>query len=104
MTQINPLTRQEKLLAEICVQLGNVTEAVRAIHSDGDTSQWEQQIADLQTQVATLQQSKNTLTAELAASNTMITQLQEQIAQHTAADVTPDSIAEVIQHLDIQLP
>ena len=104
MTQPNPLTRQEKLLAEICVQLGNVTEAVRALHSDGDASQWEQQIANLQQQVSTLQASKNNLTAELATSNTLVTELQQQIAQHNSADVTPDSIAEVIEHLDIQLP
>ena len=104
MTQPNPLTRQEKLLAEICVQLGNVTEAVRALHSEGDGSQWEQQIAQLQQQVSTLQASKNNLTAELATSNTLVTQLQAQIAEHVAADVTPDNIAEVIQNLDIQLP
>ena len=30
MTTINPLTREQKLLAEIVVQLGNITEAINA--------------------------------------------------------------------------
>ena len=49
-----PLSREEKLLAEQCVQLGNITEAVRSIS-------FTQQNADLDSKVTAVSYTHLTL-------------------------------------------
>ena len=82
-----PLTREQKLLAEIVVQLGNVTEAINKAASGETTPQAD--IAAMQAQIATL-----------SAQNA---DLQQQLANFHANDITPDNINEVIQHLGIEV-
>ena len=54
MTSMNPLTGEQKLLAEIIVQLGNVTEAIRDATTDGNTAHYQSEIASLQSEVTDL--------------------------------------------------
>ena len=46
---INPLTREQKLLAEIVVQLGNITEAIQSAAAGEDSSELNNKIDALQT-------------------------------------------------------
>ena len=99
-----PLTREQKLQAEFVVQLGNIAEAIRAASSGQDSSQLQQQIATLQSEMSALTENNATLAQQLADANQLVSQLQSQISAAHAGDVTPDSIAEVIQHLGIEVP
>ena len=102
MTSLNPLTREQKLLAEIIVQLGNVTEAIRDATTDGNTSAYQSEITSLQSEVTALTSNNAGLSQQLDDANQMVAQLQQQIQSHNASDVTPDSVAEVISTLGIQ--
>ena len=82
-----PLSREQKLLAEIVVQLGNVTEAIHKAASGETTPQAD--IAAMQAQIAAL-----------SAQNA---DLQQQLANLHANDITPDNIQEVIEHLGIEV-
>jgi len=101
--QHNPLTREQKLLAEIIVQLGNVTEAIRSAAAGEDSSELTTRIAALQAEITSLTSNNATLSQQLADANGLVSQLQNQIQSHTAGDITPDSIAEVISHLNIEV-
>lgn len=98
---LNPLSREQKLLAEIVVQLGNVTEAIRAAAAGEDSGALNAQITQLQQQIASLTSERAQLNTQIAEANTTIAQLQQQIADDAQHDVTPDSIAEVMSGLNI---
>ena len=98
------LTREQKLLAEIIVQLGNVTEAIRAAAQGEDSSSLLAQIAVLQAEMTSLTEGNATLAQQLADANTLVSTLQSQIANASEGDITPDNINEVINHLGIEVP
>ena len=98
-----PLTREQKLLAEIIVQLGNVAEAIRAAAAGEDSSNLMVQIATLQAELTSLTQGNATLSQQLADANALVAELQSQLSQVAEGDITPDSIAEVISHLNIEV-
>ena len=95
------LTREQKLMAEQVVQLGNIAEAIRAAAMGQDSSDLMNQIQQLRTELATLTQERADLTNALAASNTKVAELQASLAALSDGDITPDSINEVMSHLNI---
>jgi len=103
MTTYTPLTREQKLLAEIIVQLGNVTEAIRSAAAGEDSSTLLTQIATLQSELTALTQGNATLAQQLADANNLVSELQAQLQQVATGDITPDSINEVISHLGIEV-
>jgi len=96
------LTREQKLMAEQVVQLGNIAEAIRAAAVGEDSSALNEKIEQLQTQLATVSQQRAQLQTQLAESQTMIAQLQAELVQLHEGDVTPDNINEVMSHLGIE--
>jgi septal ring factor EnvC (AmiA/AmiB activator) len=98
---INPLTREQKLLAEIVVQLGNITEAVQSAAAGEDSSALNAQIQTLQTQLATVANARAALQQQLAEAQTLNADLQTQLAQIHDGDITPDNINEVMSTLGI---
>ena len=98
----NPLTREQKLMAEQVVQLGNIAEAIRAAASGEDSSSLMAEVKELKTQLELLQAQRAQLQQQLAASTTQVADLQSQLNKLTDGDITPDSIHEVMNHLDIQ--
>ena len=98
------LTREQKLLAEIIVQLGNVTEAIRAAAAGEDSSSLMSQIAALQAVLTSLTGQNATLAQQLADANGMVAELQSQLSVVADGDITPDNINEVISHLGIEVP
>ena len=102
-TQFTPLTREQKLMAEQIVQLGNIVEAIRAAAMGEDSSSLMQEIAELKTELQNLQTQRAMLTSQLAASTTQVAELQSMLNQVTDGDITPDSVSEVISHLGIEV-
>jgi DNA-binding transcriptional regulator YdaS (Cro superfamily) len=98
-----PLTREQKLQAEQIVQLGNIAEAIRSAARGEDSSALQAQIVALQSELSALTSNNATLAQQLADANQMVAELQTTIASMTEGDITPDSIAEVIAHLDIEV-
>ncbi len=98
---INPLTREQKLLAEIVVQLGNITEAVQSAAQGEDSSNLNTQIQALQTQLASVANARAELQQQLAESQTLNADLQTQLANMHDGDITPDNINEVMSTLGI---
>lgn len=98
---INALTREQKLLAEIVVQLGNITEAIQVASAGQEATDLKQKITYLQSQLTDLAQERAELTEQLSASNHAIADLTAQLASHTNQDLTPDTVAEVMSHLGI---
>jgi len=78
------LTREQKLLAEIAVQLGNISEAINNF-TVGDLTLMDQKITELENRIALI--------------NAQSSQLQQQVTQPT-----PDSVSDVVSTLGIQLP
>ena len=103
MSTINPLTREQKLLAEIIVQLGNVTEAIRQASQGENSGALAAQVGALQSELTALTADNASLAQQLADSNLMVSQLQQQLQDHFSTDITPDSVNEVIQHLGIEV-
>jgi septal ring factor EnvC (AmiA/AmiB activator) len=97
----NPLTREQKLLAEIVVQLGNITEAVQSAAQGEDSSNLNTQIQALQTQLAAVASARAELQQQLAESQTLNADLQTQLASVHQGDITPDNINQVMSSLDI---
>ena len=97
----NPLTREQKLLAEIVVQLGNITEAVQSAAQGEDSSTLNTQIQALQTQLANVANTRAALQQQLAVSQTLNAELQSQLAGIHNGDITPDNINEVMSTLGI---
>ena len=101
MTQ-NPLTREQKLLAEIVVQLGNITEAVQSAAAGEDSSQLNAKIDALQSQLATVASARAALQQQLAETQTLNADLQTQLAKIHEGDITPDNINQVMNTLGIE--
>ena len=78
------LTREQKLLAEIAVQLGNISEAINNF-TVGDLTLMDQKITELENRIALINAQSN--------------QLVQQVTQPT-----PDSVSDVVSTLGIQLP
>ena len=98
---INPLTREQKLLAEIVVQLGNITEAIQSAAAGEDSSDLNNKIDSLQAQLAAVSSARATLQQELASAQTLNADLQQQLARIHEGDITPDNINEVMNTLGI---
>ena len=103
MTTYTPLTREQKLQAEQIVQLGNIAEAIRAAAAGEDSSTLMAQIATLQSELTALTANNATLAQQLADANQMVADLQTQLSVVAEGDITPDSIAEVMAHLGIEV-
>ena len=101
MTINTALTREQKLLAEIVVQLGNITEAIGAAAAGEDSTALNLQIDHLQGQVSSLANERATLTTQLAQTSLQVAELQQQLVDLHAQDITPDNITEVMNHLGI---
>ena len=101
MTINTALTREQKLLAEIVVQLGNVTEAISAAAAGEDSGALNAQITHLQGQVTSLANERAALTTQLAQTSLQVAELQQQLNTLTTGDITPDNITEVMSHLGI---
>jgi len=96
-----PLTREQKLLAEIVVQLGNITEAVQSAAQGEDSSVLNGKIDALQVQLAAVANARATLQQQLAEAQTLNADLQSQLATIHEGDITPDNINEVMNTLGI---
>ena len=96
------LTREQKLMAEQVVQLGNIAEAIRAAAAGEDSSNLLIKIEELQTELATASQERAQLTTALANANTKVAELQQALAIVHDGDITPDNINEVMSHLGIE--
>ena len=98
-----PLTREQLLMAEIVVQLGNVTEAIQSSAKGEDSSVLNDRITQLEQQMANLVSQNAALSQQLADSNSLAADLQQQLNESHAGDITPDNIQEVIEHLGIEV-
>ena len=96
------LTREQKLLAEIVVQLGNITEAIQSAAAGEDSSDLNNKIDALQAQLAAVSSARAQLQAQLAEAQQLNADLQQQLARIHEGDITPDNINEVMQHLGIE--
>ena len=97
----NPLTREQKLLAEIVVQLRNITEAIQSAAAGEDSSDLNNKIDALQAQLAAVSSARAELQTQLAEAQTLNADLQQQLAALHEGDITPDNINEVMAHLGI---
>ena len=95
-----PLTREQKLQAEQIVQLGNIAEAIRSAASGEDSST---QIAELQAELTALTSNNATLAQQLADAKQIVADLQQQLSAVADGDITPDSLAQVVEHLGIEV-
>ena len=95
------LTREQKLLAEIVIQLGNITEAIQSAAAGQDSSDLMSRIETLQTQLAAVSQARAALQTQLAESQTLNAELQTSLASIHSGDLTPDNIEEVMANLGI---
>ena len=96
------LTREQKLMAEQIVQLGNIAEAIRAAAMGENSSTLMEEIAELKTQLTELTQQRADLQSALATSSAQVAELQTQLNSLTDGDITPDNINEVMSHLGIE--
>ena len=95
------LTREQKLLAEIVVQLGNVVEAIQSAAAGEDSSNLNQKIDALQAQLASVASARAALQQQLAEATSLNAELQTQLAAVHEGDITPDNINEVMNTLGI---
>ena len=95
------LTREQKLLAEIVVQLGNITEAIQSAAAGEDSSDLNNKIDALQAQLAAVSSARAALQQELASAQTLNAELQTQLANIHEGDITPDNINQVMSTLGI---
>ena len=96
------LTREQKLLAEIVVQLGNITEAIQSAAAGEDSSNLNQKIDALQSQLAAVSSARAALQTQLAEATTLNAELQTQLSKIHEGDITPDNIHEVMTTLGIE--
>ena len=96
------LTREQKLMAEQVVQLGNIAEAIRAAAMGENSSTLMEEISQLKAQLTELTQQRADLQSALAASTAQVAELQTQLNKLTDGDITPDNINEVMSHLGIE--
>ena len=96
------LTREQKLMAELVVQLGNIAEAIQSAAMGQDSSQLNEKIDALQAQLAAVSSARAQLQTELAEAQQLNADLQTQLARIHEGDITPDNINEVMSHLGIE--
>ncbi len=96
------LTREQKLLAEIVVQLGNITEAIQSAAMGQDSSDLNNKIDALQSQLAAVSSARAQLQIQLAEATNLNADLQTQLAKIHEGDITPDNINEVMNTLGIE--
>ena len=96
------LTREQKLMAELVVQLGNIAEAIQSAAVGEDSSSLHEKIDALQAQLASAATARAQLQTQLAEVQQHNAELQTQLAQLTEGDITPDNLNEVMQHLGIE--
>ena len=101
MATINPLTREQKLLAEIVVQLGNITEAIQSAAMGVDSNDLNNKIDSLQSQLAAVSSARAQLQIQLAEATNLNAELQTQLAKVNEGDITPDNINQVMSTLGI---
>ena len=99
---VTPLTREQKLMAEQVVQLGNIAEAIRAAAMGENSSDLIQEIHDLKAQLQTLATERAQLQSALATPTAQVAELQTKLNDITDGDITPDNITEVMTHLGIE--
>ena len=99
-----PLSREEKLLAEQCVQLGNITEAVRSISFTQQNADLDSKVTELTTKIATLEAANTSLVSAVAAVQALVTALQSSGGGSSESEPTHDTLQEIIDHLNIELP
>ena len=80
----NELSREQKLLAEIIIQLGNISEAINNF-TVGDLSLMDQKVTELENRIALLNAQSNQL-------------------KNTVVQTTPDTLNDVVSTLGIELP
>ena len=97
-----PLTREQKLMAEQVVQLGNIAEAIRAAAAGEDSSNLINKINELQADLTAAAEERSQLSAALASANERVAELQAQLTAVSEGDITPDNINEVMSHLNIE--
>ena len=95
------LTREQKLLAEIVVQLGNITEAIQSAAAGEDSSVLNAKIDALQSQLAAVSSARAALQQQLAEAQNLNAELQTELAKVHEGDITPDNINEVMTTLGI---
>ena len=96
------LTREQKLLAEIVVQLGNITEAIQSAAAGEDSSVLNAKIDALQSQLAAVSSARAALQSQLAEAQNLNAELQTELAKIHEGDITPDNINEVMNTLGIE--
>ena len=96
------LTREQKLMAEIVVQLGNITEAIQSAAAGEDSSTLNNKIDSLQSQLASVAAARAALQTQLAEAQQANEQLQTELARIHEGDITPDNINEVMTTLGIE--
>ena len=96
------LTREQKLLAEIVVQLGNITEAIQAAAAGEDSSTLNAKIDQLQAQLAAVSSARAALQSQLADAQNLNAELQSELAKIHEGDITPDNINQVMETLGIE--
>lgn len=95
------LTREQKLMAELVVQLGNIAEAIGAAAAGEDSSVLNEKIDALQAQLAAASAARATLQTQLAESQQANADLQAELVKLHDGAITPDNINEVMSHLGI---
>ena len=100
------LTREQKLMAEQVVQLGNIAEAIRAAAMGENHEAIMEEIEGLKSQIELLQGQRAQLQTQLAASTSEVAQLQAALVQATLnnapqVDPTPDNLNQVMSTLGI---
>ena len=97
------LTREQKLLAEIVVQLGNITEAIQSAAAGEDSSDLNANKIDNCSHNWLLFPLPELLSStQLAEAQTLNAELQTELAKIHEGDITPDNIAEVMATLGIE--
>ena len=95
------LTREQKLMAELVVQLGNIAEAIGAAAAGEDSSELNAKIDALQVQLADASAARASLQIQLAETQQANADLQAELVKVHDGDITPDNINEVMEHLGI---
>ena len=109
MPEAHPLTREEKLLAEHSVQLGNIVEAIKTIGGSGGTDSLvtiENQIAELTGRIQAVEAIQQQNLTKLTQLQTLLTAIQQAYVEDadTIAAPTPDTIREIVDALNIIIP
>ena len=98
---INPLTREQKLMAEQVVQLGNIAEAIRAAAAGEDSSSLMIKIQELQTELTSAAQERSELSTALASANSKVAELQTSLTQIHDADITLQTVGDKVTNWNL---